>query len=114
MGTRDNMRELKGPPESGNSTEYGEDTLAETEGPEVVGNDNCMCMCMGGATWARGVQGAGAVWAGAWVGALPWGPLVQLLRALEHWWRQSMHRASHVCPIALQLHTGCCQRHAYG
>jgi hypothetical protein len=109
MGTRDNMREPKGPPESGNSTEYGEDTSAETEGLEGVGNDNCMCMCMGGATWARGVQGAGA----AWAGALPWGPLIQLLRALEHWQRQSVHRASRVCLIALQLHTGRCRWCAY-
>jgi hypothetical protein len=30
------MREPKGPPESGNSTEYGGDTSAETEGPEGV------------------------------------------------------------------------------
>jgi hypothetical protein len=50
--------EPKGPPESGNNTEYGGDTLAETEGPEGVGNDSCMRM--GRATWARGVQEAGA------------------------------------------------------
>ena len=72
-----------------------------------------------GAAWGRGAtQAGGAVsqgeaWARVWVEALPWRPPIEQLCMLEHWQQLIMHRALHICWIALQLCMGCNWQRTY-
>jgi hypothetical protein len=101
------------PPENGDGNTLAAENENKQAGTRADGDGNNRgCMYTGNemrAARARGETQAGGLraGAGAWARALPWGPPVRLLYALEYWQRRSAHRALRVYQIAPQPHMGC-------